>query len=132
MRLPVYFCGVKKSILIVVFLILVRPVLPVADYIINYDYITRVLCVNKAKPMLHCNGKCHLMKELAKTAEQDKPLNGKKNHPAETEVLFFQPVASFSFKAFIYPVNKDNTTQYSNLYSYINAVGVLHPPTYIS
>jgi hypothetical protein len=44
------------------------------DYAINYDYISKVLCINKDKPELKCNGKCHLMKELAKASEDDKPI----------------------------------------------------------
>ncbi len=48
---------------------LVKPVLPVVEYMVNYDYISKVLCENKAKPKLKCNGKCHLMKELAKASE---------------------------------------------------------------
>ena len=27
-----------------------KPILPVVDYIVNYEYISKVLCVNKAKP----------------------------------------------------------------------------------
>lgn len=33
-------------------------------YSVNYDYYAHVLCVNKNRPSLHCNGKCHLKKEL--------------------------------------------------------------------
>ena len=29
------------------------------------DYIIAKYCVNKDKPEMHCNGKCHLMKQLA-------------------------------------------------------------------
>jgi len=111
---------------------LARPVIPVADYIINYDYITKVLCVNKAKPMMHCNGKCHLMKELAKTAEQDKPLSQKKSNAAEAEVLFFQPVTSFTFQPFFTQIDTLNTTLYRNLYVHINADSIFHPPLIIS
>jgi len=106
--------------------------MPVADYIINYDYITKVLCVNKAKPMMHCNGKCHLMKELAKTAEQDKPLSTKKNAAAEAEVLFCQPVVSFAFRPFITVVNTKNTSLYSNLYVPVHMSSIFHPPLIIS
>lgn len=35
-------------------------------YLINKDYVARELCINKAKPKLHCNGKCHLAKQLKK------------------------------------------------------------------
>ena len=36
-----------------------------AYYELNIDYITAKYCVNKDKPEMQCNGKCHLMKELA-------------------------------------------------------------------
>jgi len=111
---------------------LARPVIPVADYIINYDYITKVLCVNKAKPMMHCNGKCHLMKELAKTAEQDKPLSQKKSNVAEAEVLFLEPLASFAFQPVFTQLNTQNTSLYSNLYVHINSDSIFHPPLVIS
>lgn len=39
---------------------MLRPVLPVFDYIVNQDYIAEYLCINKDKPMLNCNGKCYL------------------------------------------------------------------------
>jgi len=31
---------------------------------LNKDYIIKKYCVNKAKPKLKCNGKCHLSKKL--------------------------------------------------------------------
>jgi hypothetical protein len=36
-----------------------------ADYELNKDYIAKVLCENKKRPMLHCNGKCQLAKKMA-------------------------------------------------------------------
>ena len=44
-----------------------RPLVPYLDYYFNYDYITKVLCINKDKPEKRCNGKCHLAMELKKT-----------------------------------------------------------------
>lgn len=43
---------------------MLRPIAPLVDYVVNYDYISKVLCINKEKPELHCNGKCHVAKEL--------------------------------------------------------------------
>lgn len=40
-------------------------------YNIEKEYITKVFCVNKDKPELKCNGKCHLAKSLA-AAEKEK------------------------------------------------------------
>lgn len=45
---------------------LVGPFLPVFDYMIQYDYISKVLCENKDKPILTCNGKCYLEKQVNK------------------------------------------------------------------
>ena len=63
----------KKILIIIVFAILFKPIFPVAEYMINYDYISKVLCENKAKPQLKCNGKCQLSKKiLAAEKEQQK------------------------------------------------------------
>ena len=74
-----------------------KPIFPVLDYIINYDYIANELCENKAKPELKCNGKCHLVNELAKASEDDKPIHSdkKNNSKHEIEVLFFQEIKTF-------------------------------------
>lgn len=41
------------------------------NYQIKKTEITRKYCENKAKPMLNCNGKCHLAKQLAKQEKQE-------------------------------------------------------------
>jgi hypothetical protein len=38
-------------------------------YLANKEYVAKELCVNKAKPKLKCNGKCHLAKQLQKLEE---------------------------------------------------------------
>lgn len=45
----------------------------VADYVMNVKQITELFCVNKAKPMLHCDGKCYLAKQLKKQDNKEKP-----------------------------------------------------------
>ena len=40
------------------------------EYLINRDFIATVLCINKDNPQKHCDGKCHLKKQLAKDDEQ--------------------------------------------------------------
>jgi hypothetical protein len=118
---------------IVLIALFLKPILPVVDYVVNYDYISKVLCENKAKPMMHCNGKCHLMKELAKAAETENPKSSdKKSFSPIQELLFFKEIKSFSMISFGFPTkNKINTT-YLNLYSYLNTNSEFHPPTFIS
>jgi hypothetical protein len=58
--------------LIIVVLIIGRPVLPVIDYVFNYEYIATELCVNRDRPELHCNGKCYLMQAMAQEAAKER------------------------------------------------------------
>ena len=112
---------------------LLKPVLPVIDYVVNYDYISTVLCVNKAKPKMACNGKCHLMKELAKSSESEAPISSdKKIASQQFEVLFLEEIKSFEITAvYFYEMQKTNSN-YSNLYFRLNSASVFHPPTFIS
>lgn len=108
-----------------------KPILPVADYIINYDYISKVLCENKAKPELQCNGKCQLMKELAKAAEQEKPIApNKKIQIQETEVLFFQEIKPLITRHPYFQHTNATGDRYANLYFHLAGGSVFHPPTF--
>lgn len=119
----------KKAIVIVVFLFFLKPVFPCLEYIINYDYIVKELCVNKAKPEMKCNGKCHLMKELAKASEKEAPISSdKKSTHHDFEVLFFEN-KFFSIKSnceFI--ADSELNSAYNNLYSFKKSNLIFHPP----
>ncbi len=83
----------KSIVIIVCTLILIKPIVPLIRYVLDYDYIANELCVNKQKKELHCNGKCFLMKQLAKASEGEKPAaNDKKNNHWDFEVNWFQPI----------------------------------------
>ena len=43
----------------------------VSFYQLNKEYITKTYCVNKAKPELKCDGKCHLKKMLKKSKKTE-------------------------------------------------------------
>ncbi len=82
---------------------------------------------------MHCNGKCHLMKELAKAAETENPKSSdKKENISIQEVLFFKEIKSFTIVSFGFQLKTKINTSYLNLYSYLNTNSVFHPPTYIS
>lgn len=112
---------------------LLKPVLPVIDYVVNYEYISKVLCVNKAKPKMQCNGKCHLMKELAKTSENETPISSnKKIASQEFEVLFFEEIKSFKTASIYFDDSLEINSNYSNFYFYSNSVSVFRPPIFTS
>ncbi|AKK72872.1 hypothetical protein HX13_07795 [Chryseobacterium sp. P1-3] len=54
----------------IIFTVAIRPVLPLINYVVNYDYIVKNLCENKDVPQSTCKGKCYVGKELAKTEKQ--------------------------------------------------------------
>lgn len=112
---------------------LLKPALPVIDYVVNYEYITKVLCVNKAKPKLQCNGKCHLKKELAKTSESETPISSnKKTATQEVEVLFFEDIKSFKITSIYFEEKQKIINNYSNSYFYLNSDSVFRPPIFVS
>jgi len=62
---------------LLVYILLVATLLPtvsqwgtIAYYHANKDYIARVLCENRDRPELHCDGHCFLAKRLK--AQQEK------------------------------------------------------------
>ncbi|MCB0538868.1 MAG: hypothetical protein KDE33_15245 [Bacteroidetes bacterium] len=56
-------------------------------YNIEKEYITKVFCVNKDKPELKCNGKCHLKKNLANAEEKQHD-----NKNTNNEIQIISPV----------------------------------------
>src|SRR5690606_11126980 len=70
----------KHVVLFVAIIMLMKPLWPLAEYAINYDYIVENLCENRDTPSLHCDGKCKLAKQLARESEgSDKnPFEGKR------------------------------------------------------
>jgi hypothetical protein len=112
---------------------LLKPVFPVIDYVVNYDYISKVLCVNKAKPKMECNGKCHLMKELAISSENETPISSnKKIASQELEILFFEEIKSFKIPSVYFEKKQIVNSYYSDFYSYSNSASVFRPPIFIS
>lgn len=94
----------------------------------NYNYIANELCVNKDKPKMHCNGKCHLMKELAKKAAEENPSSEKKGSGTQFEILaIVDSPLSLSLTPVVY-YNTATATVYNNLYHYIFSPVSFRPP----
>ena len=122
----------KKAVVIIVLTLFLKPIFPVIEYMVNYEYIAKTLCVNKAKPQMHCNGKCHLMKELAKAAETEKPISSDKkdNVKQPVEELFFQDIKSLISETIRVFHKKPVSNHYFNLYRHEVDHFVFHPPSF--
>jgi len=65
--------AVAIGFIILYLVALCRPVAPLIEYYANQEYFAKVLCINRDKPQLQCNGKCILMQKLKKAVEPSAP-----------------------------------------------------------
>ncbi len=109
---------------------LTKPLWPVVEYVANYDYIVNVLCENKDKPEMQCNGKCHLTKELAKEAgaEDDNPFNYKTSKTEIPQFIISENFAEYSFASADELISVENIGYKPNLNSSLYISKILHPP----
>ena len=101
-------------------------------YVVNKEYVSQKLCENKDIPMLNCNGKCYLSKQLekAESALKDLENNHKNNRPVLSENIKFTQNFDFQFQI----ENDEELTQKTNFKEldhfhknlFINSID--HPP----
>jgi hypothetical protein len=65
----------------------------VASWWLNREYVARVLCINRDKPQLQCNGKCHLAKQLKAADAAEQPQHPLGSKQAFAEIQLFCPSA---------------------------------------
>ncbi len=66
---------------------MLQPIMPLIEYNLNKEYIVSVLCENRNKPELACNGKCYLNKKLQKST------NKSHDHPVPQIDLSKYPIS---------------------------------------
>lgn len=117
----------KKTILIFVMIFLVKPIFPLVSYVIQYDYIVNELCVNRDRPDLHCNGKCHLMKEMANAAAAEKQADKDYKFPVLEQISFVTAWYEVTLPVvFTLPVS--HSFFYLNVYDYTSVYDGFRPP----
>lgn len=98
----------------------------VLSFLSNQDFITRNLCENRAKPEMHCNGKCHLRKQIKKDEQEIPKIPASvKNYETLSESVCENLFAGFIFASssdFVFP-ESGNFSEQDFLRS------VFHPPT---
>ena len=104
---------------------MLRPIAPVLEYVINQEYISEYLCINRDKPVLECNGKCYLMSMLKKQQKE-------KQSQVPAIVMDDYPIGFVLISAF-YPEAYTNLVKllaadYHNTYSFLFSTFNFHPP----
>lgn len=118
-----------------VYILLLATLLPtvsqwgtIAYYNINKGYIARVLCENRDKPQLHCDGQCYLAKRLkAQQDRQDKETTERVNNTPVIQ-LFFQDNLLFAFGQNPLSLASVAFSDYRFPVYAAPVLGLLHPP----
>ena len=123
MKIGVYIFSIVLTLLL--FVNSTKVTLTYAYYKLDPIGFIEVLCENKDKPELACNGKCHLTKV---SKSQDKEQNTPESIVDFRELTLYHN----SFVEFIFPskpfTKKHNPKFYQNLYSFSNTNDCFHPP----
>lgn len=106
---------------------MLKPLAPMIDYVIRYDYISQELCVNTDKPELHCNGKCYVGQEIAKNQQHNSNHQEVSKAPLIAEHFINENILTFNNFGFndgslLMVEHKDD------LYFYNPHFSVFHPP----
>ncbi|WP_303316641.1 hypothetical protein Q4Q34_07500 [Flavivirga abyssicola] len=100
----------------------------VAYFQLNIDYIIETYCVNKEKPELQCNGKCHLANQLAVNSIDDTedPSFLDSIFEAFIPVYFHKNTSHFSVAQFF--ISFKNNWSYHNTFTTIVKDILIPPP----
>jgi len=121
----------KKLFAIIVFAgLLIQTfsmVVLVTQFYVNQDFIAKNLCENRDKPQMHCNGKCCLKKQLARSGKEQAP--GQRTQNSKQVINLFWHQSSFAVQQRYQVVTRQKyfTRNESGTFSFHHAV--FHPPT---
>ncbi|WP_092447123.1 hypothetical protein [Winogradskyella sediminis] len=118
----------KTATLFLALFMLLKPTIPFVEYAAFYDYIKNELCVNKDKPQMACNGKCHLKKELAKASDSDKSNDKNHSSSSEQQVVFFQDIFENRIVIILTEKNLKIESSYHVIYEFDFMNFIFHPP----
>lgn len=117
----------KQLVLFLTIVILLKPLWPIVEYTINYKYIVEVLCENKDKPELSCNGKCYLAKQLVKDSA-DKEKNPFRDNKSKFELSIIDCLQIESNKLEYFNFVIHTFKRYSESNSELFLLQLLQPP----
>ncbi|WP_347373951.1 hypothetical protein [Aequorivita sp. Q41] len=97
----------------------------------NIDYIIETYCINKDKPELQCNGKCHLSEKLQIVSSEKNDTQSKGVTNAISESFFpvyFQSESTYAIDTTLFNTTGLQNFNYSKNYNYSIALQLLKPP----
>jgi hypothetical protein len=105
-----------------------RPVFPWVEYALNKRYIASQLCVQRAIPKNHCQGKCHLRKRIAQ-AEQTDTTTDTSPKPQKSKAPDFNDyIPIVAYKSSLYTISTPLVNKHNSLYCSLYSSSIFNPP----
>ncbi|MDX2248563.1 MAG: hypothetical protein SF052_17390 [Bacteroidia bacterium] len=101
-----------------------RIVFPFIDYTLNKEYVQKVLCINKSRPQLHCNGKCILSLRIQKAFDEEQTDSTPLPQPVKIKIPSLEIIENTSESFFL--LKKPSYTQF--LFSEVALSQYVSPP----
>jgi hypothetical protein len=96
------------------------------QYKLNKEFITANFCENKYKPQMHCDGRCHLQKQLQKSDDAPDSSSDKNSNKQINSEYFLQNEEPLS--GFPRPSLKCFTSYAFPAYNHLFYRVIFHPP----
>lgn len=100
------------------------------DFKINQDYIAKILCIERDRPITNCNGKCYLSDKLKK-AEDKEEKQSPRRAKDKVEILYCYREVLLDISNTTYFSEKLSLNKYeNNIYSCSFITDIFHPPQF--
>lgn len=104
-----------------------------ADYLLRYDYISKVLCENKNIPSKHCNGKCYLAKQMKHQIEENsESKNSNRENKLIENIVLYDDFNIVSIQVPNQFEQKISFKEFTDLYQFNLYQDFFHPPVSLS
>lgn len=101
------------------------------DFKLNQDFIAEVLCINKDKPALTCNGKCYISKHLQDVEERERNQAPLGSNEERLEIHYVQALISdLASLIIVGPSSLSQVYYYEGFYHHDFVARVFHPPQF--
>lgn len=100
-------------------------------FMVEIDYYLRTAsyaanCVNKDKPMMHCNGKCQMVKKMAQEEKHDQQAPERKT--VRNDITLFAKTSFASIILPVFTINPLPKRKYISSASRFSSLDIFHPP----
>ena len=95
------------------------------DFKLNQEYIAKVLCINKEKPQLECNGQCILMQKMKAAQESENP---EQNPAPKSQLLEIFTELKSIYHPISFQLTEKKYFEYSASLVVLNFSKIFHPP----